>query len=222
MDRKNVSWIGLISGVLLVAVIALSLFNPWWQIRIGDFVYANLSPMSAGFNFLGMSFLVPMLTAINISSLLLLSISAVLMIVYSINPGKEYSKQLLCWSYKKPLFTLIAFLAGIAALSLGASYVAGQYANLDFTLPIMGSTIVQVPSEMLGQLSGVQIGMTISTGFQWTFYLAIAATALCIVTRYYHGKPLMSTAQLANTRSQATVSVPAQTVLNASDSLEKC
>jgi hypothetical protein len=218
MDRKNISWIGLISGVLLVAVIVLSLFNPWWQLRIGDFVYANFSPMSVGFNFIGITFLVPLLTAINISSLLLLSISAALMIVYSINPGKEYSKQLLCWSYKKPLFTLIAFIAGIVALSLGVSYIAGQYANLDFTLPIMGSTIVQVPSEMLGQLSGVQIGMTVSTSFHWTFYLAIAATALCIVTRYYHGKPLMNTAQLANVSSETTIPVPAQTVLNASDS----
>ena len=218
MDRKNISWIGLASGVLLVAVTVLSLFNPWWQLRIGDFVYANFSPVNTGFNFLGISFLVPLLTAINISSLLLMSISAGLMIVYSINPGKEYSKHLLCWSYKKPLITLIAFVAGIVALSLGVSYIAGQYVNLDFNLPIMGSTIVQIPSEMLGQLSGVQIGMTVSTGFHWTFYLAIAATALCIVTRYYHSKLFPGTGQLVNASNTSIIPVPAPTVLNAADS----
>ncbi len=217
MDRKNISWIGLASGALLVVVTVLSLFNPWWQLRIGDFVYANFSPMSTGFNFLGISFLVPLLTAINISSLLLMSISAGLMIVYSINPGKEYSKHLLCWSYKKPLITLIAFVAGIVALSLGVSYIAGQYAHLNFTLPIVGSTIIQVPSEMLGQLSGVQIGMTVSAGFHWTFYLAIVATAVCIVTRYYHGKLVPDTSQLANASKVTEIPVPVPTVLNTSD-----
>jgi len=218
MESKEINWVGLASGLSLVAVIILSFFNPWWQLRIGDFVHANFSPLSTNFNFLGISFLIPLLTAINISSLLLLSISAGFMIAYAVNPKKEYSKKLLCWSYKKPLLTLITFIAGIVTLSFAAPYIAGQYAHVDFTLPIIGSTIVQVPSEMFGQISGVQIEMTLSTGFHWTFYLAIAVTALCIVTRYLHGKPMLNKSVLANTVNETSISVPQPAIVNNADS----
>ena len=219
MDKKKVNWVGLASSTLLVAVIVLSLFNPWWQLKIGDFVYANFSPLNNGFNFLGITFLVPLLTAVNISSLLLLSISTVLMIIYSANPTKVYSKQLLCWSYKQPLFTMMAFVAAIVALTLGVSYLAAQYVHIDFSLPIMGSTIIQLPSEMLGQVNGVEIGMTVTTGFHWTFYLAIAATTLCVVTRYYHGRITPNIAQIPNSNSEAQMQVPVTPVLNNSDSI---
>ena len=189
--RKNVNWIGLVSGILLIAVILLSLYNPWWQLRIGDFVYANFSPLSTNFSFLGITFLIPLLTALNVSCLLLLSISAVLMITYSVNPTKEYSKQLLCWSYKKPIAIMITFIVAIVALSQLVSFIANQYAHIDLTLPIIGTTVIQVPSELLGGLSGVQIGLTVSGAFQWTFYLAIAAAALCIVTRIRYDKSVL-------------------------------
>ena len=187
-QQKNVNWIGLSSGILLIAVILLSLNYPWWQLRVGDFGYANISPLHTDFSLLGMTFLIPILKAVNISCLLLLSISAALMIVYSVSPTKTYSKQLLCWSYKKPVVLLITFISGIVALSLLTSFLAQQYAHIDFTLPIMGTTVIQVPSELLGGLQGVQIGLTVSGAFQWTFYLALAATLLCITARYFHSK----------------------------------
>ena len=183
MQFKNVNWLGLISGILLLAVVPLSFINPWWQLRIGDFGSANFSPLKNDFSFLGITFFMPLLTAINISCLLLLSISAALMIVYSVDPTKTYSNQLLGWSYKNPLAILITFLGGIVALSLLASYIAKQYAHIDFTLPIMGTTLIQVPSELLGEFSGAQIGLAVSGAFQWTFCLAIAATVLCLATR---------------------------------------
>ena len=197
MQLKNVNWIGLVSGTLLIAVILLSLYNPWWQLRIGDFGYANFSPLNTAFSFLGITFLIPLLTAINISCLLLLSISAALMIAYSVNPTKKYSKQLLCWSYKKPLAILITFVVVIVVLSLLASFIANKYAQIDFTLPIMGTSVIQVPSELLGELSGVQIGVAVSGGFQWTFYLAIAATGLCIATRILYSKASFMTKPVA-------------------------
>ena len=188
MQLKNINWIGLVNGILLIAVILLSLYNPWWQLRIGDFGYANFSPLNTAFSFLGITFLIPLLTAINISCLLLLSISAALMITYSVNPTKQYSKQLLCWSYKKPLAILITFIVAIVALSLLTSFIANKYAQIDFTLPIMGTSVIQVPSEMLCELSGFQISIAVSGAFQWTFFLAIAASILCIVARIFHDK----------------------------------
>jgi hypothetical protein len=63
--KRNVNWIGLVSGTMLIAVILLSLYNPWWQLRIGDFAYANFSPLSTNFSFLGITFLIPLLMALN-------------------------------------------------------------------------------------------------------------------------------------------------------------
>jgi hypothetical protein len=183
MQLKNIDWIGLTSGTLLVAVVLLSLFNPWWQLRIGDFMVANFSPLNTDFSFSGITFLVPLLTAINVSCLLLLSISAALMIAYSVNPTKKYSRQLLFWSYKNPLAIVITFMVVIVALSLLTSFIANQYAHINFTLPIMGTSVIQIPSELLGGLSGAQIGIAVSGAFQWTFYLAIAAAVLCTATR---------------------------------------
>ena len=187
MQLKNINWMGLLSGIFLIAVIPLSLYNPWWQLRIGDFGYANFSLLNTNFNFLGITFLIPLLSAINISCLLLLSISAALMIISSIDPTKEYSKQLLFWSYKNPLIILITFIGGIVALSMLVSYFANQYAQIDLTLPIIGTSIIQVPSELLGELSGVNIAITVSGAFQWTFYLAFASAVLCIVARIFYG-----------------------------------
>ena len=198
MQLKNVNWIGLVSGILLIAVILLSLYNPWWQLRIGDFGYANFSLLNTDFSFLGITFFIPLLTAINVSCLLLLSISAALMIVYSVNQTKKYSKQLLCWSYKKPPAILITFIGLIVALSLLVSFIANQYAQVNFTIPIMGTSVIQVPSELLGELSGVQISIAVSGAFQWTFYLAITAAVLCIATRIFYDKASFMAKPVAN------------------------
>ena len=191
MQLKNVNWIGLTSGILLIVVIVLSVYNPWWQLRIGDYGYGNFSPLNSEFSFLGITFLIPLLSTFNISCLFLLSISAVLMITYSVNPTKEYSKQLLCWSYKKPLGIMITFIVGIVSISQLVSFYANQFAQIELTLPIIGTTVIQVPSELLGELSGIQIGLTVSGAFQWTFYLTIAVTALCIVTRIRYDKAVI-------------------------------
>ena len=188
LQFKHVNWLGFASGLLLLTVILFSFYYPWWQLRIGDLGYANVSPLHSNFSVLGLTFVAPILTALNISCLLLLSISAALMIAYSVNPTRKHSKQLLCWSYKKPLAIMITFVVGIVGLSLLVSFIANQYAHIDFTLPIMGTSVIQVPSELLGELRGVQIGIAVSGMFQWTFYLAIAAAILCIATRIYYGK----------------------------------
>lgn len=68
---KNVNWFGLAGGILLTAVIYFSFSNPWWLFQVGDFVSANVTPFNTNFSLLGMSFMIPLLTAVNISSLLM-------------------------------------------------------------------------------------------------------------------------------------------------------
>ncbi|MHA2066806.1 MAG: hypothetical protein ACXABY_20745, partial [Candidatus Thorarchaeota archaeon] len=69
----------------------------------------------------------------------------------------------------------------------------------------------QVPSELLGELRGIQIGLTVSGAFQWTFYLAIAATALCLVTRIRYDKAvIMAKPQtLADSKNNLVTTTPA-------------
>lgn len=65
-----------------------------------------------------------------------------MMLFYSVKPTKSYSKQLLGFSYKKPLFSLIAFVSGLLILSSIASLFG-------IKVPIFGSAIVNVPSSFL-------------------------------------------------------------------------
>jgi hypothetical protein len=188
MQLKNDRWIGLIGGLLLIAVIPLSLYTPWWQLSIGDVGSANFSLLNSNFSLLGESFVIPLLTAINVSGFLLLSISAVVMIAYALNSTKDYASQLLGWSYKIPIVILITFVGGIVALTQLVPFMANQFAPIALTLPIVGTSVIQVPSELLGGVNGVQIGIAVSGGFQWTFYLALAAAVLCIATRILYNR----------------------------------
>ncbi len=107
---------------------------------------------------------------------------------YAVNPTKSYSTQLLYWSYQKPLAILIMFIFGIVSLSLFTPFIAKQYGQIDVTVPIMGTSVIQVPSELLGDFQGAQISIMVSGAFQWSFYLAISAAALCQATKVLHDR----------------------------------
>jgi hypothetical protein len=201
MQQQTVYRIGLVSGVFLIAAILLSFHTPWWQLRIGDLGSANFSLFTTTVNVFGQSFVIPVLMAINISGFLLLTLSAILMITYALKPTKDYAKQLLGLSYKLPIVILVLFIAGIVALTQLLPYMANRFGVIDLTLPIIGTTLIQVPSEMLGELGGVQIGIAVSGAFQWTFYLALAAVGLCVATRILNGRAEPTTQPIATVLS---------------------
>ena len=183
---KSINWFAFASGILLAVVLYLSFSYPWWQFRIGDFVIANVTPFNTNFNVLGVSFLIPLLTAINISSLLLLSISTVVMIVYSVIPKKSYSKQLLCFAYKQPLYSVISFVVTLVVLAIAVPMLIGSFTPIQgLSIPLMGSSVIQLPTQMFG-LPGVSIAFLVSGAFQWTFWLAVVACGFCVAARIYH------------------------------------
>ena len=153
---------------------------------------ANVSPVNTNFGFLGTSFTIPLISALNIVSLLSLVASGVVMLIYSVIPAKSYSKHLLGFAYKKPLYTLIFFVVGLIAISLIVQAIVGV------GVPLMGSTTTTLP-QLLS--SSVNYSILLSAGFQWPFWLAIVAAGLCIAARFYHKK--VATAQ------QPTETVPA-------------
>jgi hypothetical protein len=174
----KINWFGLAGGVTTIVVIVVSLFYPWWQLTVGeDLLKANASPVNTNFGFLGTTFTIPFIWALNIVSLLTLLASGTAMLVYSIIPTKSYSKNLLGFAYKKPLFTLLFFVIVLFALTLPVQ------ALFSFNVPLMGSTTITLPTALTHDIT---ISVLLSAGFQWPFWLAAVAAGLCIAARIYH------------------------------------
>lgn len=176
----KINWFALAGGATTILVIAVSLFYPWWQLTVGDdLVKVNASPVNMNFGFLDTSFTIPFIWALNIVSILTLLASGIAMLVYSIIPRKSYSKHLLGFGYKKPLFTVLFFVIGLVATTMICKAI------LSLNIPLMGSTTSTLPIPFA---SGITLTVLLSAAFQWSFWLAVVAAGLCIAARLYHKK----------------------------------
>lgn len=176
---RSINWFGLAAGITTLIVLPISLYFPWWQLTIGqNLVKINSSPMNTNFAlFGGAQFTVPLIWAMNLISILTFTAAGIIMLIYSINPTKSYSKQLLGFSYKKPLYAVVSFAVGIVAIVLVTGF-------LGMNIPLIGSKTVVLPTQLVS--NDLSITASVSSGFQFPFYIAIAAAALCIVARLYH------------------------------------
>ena len=178
--KTDFNWLGLAGGICIIVLIIASMFVPWWQLTVGeDLIQANWSPLNTNFNFAGDSFSIPLVMALNISSIILLAAGGIVMLIYSVFPRKPYAKKLLGFAYRKPLYALLFFLIGLFAVILLPKSILG----LD--VPISGSVRAALPSTAT---PGITVSILMTAGFQWTFALAIVATGLCIAARLYHVK----------------------------------
>jgi hypothetical protein len=176
----RINWFALAGGAATIALIAASLVAPWWQLSVGDnLLNINASPINMNLGFLDTSFTIPFLVALNIVAILTLLASGIVMIIYSVIPNKSYSKHLLGFGYKKPLFTVLFFVIGLVATTMICQSVVG------LNLPLMGSTTSTLPIPLV---SGITLTVVLSAGFQWPFWLAIVAAGLCMTARIYHRK----------------------------------
>ncbi len=177
---SKINWFGFTGGFMTILVIVVSLFYPWWQLTVGDdFMKINASPVNTNFGFLDAVFTIPFIWALNIIGLLTLLLSGVAMLVYSVMPTKSFSKPLLDFGYKKPLFTFLFFIIGLLIVTVILQAV------LSINLPLMGSATSTVPIPFA---SGNTLSVLLSAGFQWSFWLAAVAAGLCIAARLYHKK----------------------------------
>jgi hypothetical protein len=196
--RLIINWLGLAGAVTTIVLIVVSLFYPWWQFRVGeDLIAANISPLNMNFSVLGSTFTMPLLWALNLASILTLLVSSITMIIYSVFPAKSYSKQLLDFSYKKPIYMLLIFV-----ICLLAAVVLAQVL-LHFNVPVVGTVNSTLPLP-LGQ--GTSISVLISAEFQWPFVLAIVSAVLCIAARVYHRR--IALVQEADVIVAAAPSIP--------------
>jgi len=202
----RLNWFALAAGALMLVVVALSIFTPWWKLQIGSgtgFVAVNANPFYTNISLLKLNFVIPILFAINIATIALFTASGVIFIVYSIKPTKSYSKHLLSYGWKRPLYTIIGFIVVIMVILYVAPDVINSMGHTSTVpvplVPLIGSSVIQLPSSMFGNSNSIQIGITVITTFEYTFYLGVAAAALGIVARIYHRKVI----------SNAVVSPPA-------------
>ncbi len=180
MQLSRVNWFGVAGGALTLIVIAVSLYYPWWQLTIGEnLMKVNASPMNTNFGLLGTQFTIPLIYALNVGSILSFLCSGIIMLVYSFIPTKPYAKELLGFAWKKPLYSVIFSVAGLSIIILIAQAVLGM------KIPLMGSAMVILPSNFT---MGANISVLVYSAFQWPFWLAVTAAALCICARIYHRK----------------------------------
>jgi len=174
---QRVNWFGFVGGILTVILVFVSMLYPWWQLTVGELFKAKVSPVNTNFGLLGTDFAIPFIWALNMISLVMLILSGIAMIAYSVIPNKPYSQYLLNFSYKKPLFALIFFIAGLFAVTLILQAV------LSINMPLVGSATVTLPESLT---KGLTVSLILSAGFQWPFWLGIAAAVLCLAAKLHH------------------------------------
>ncbi len=176
----KLNWFGLAGGALTIAAVAVSLFIPWWQLTAGEnLIQANISPFNMDFSLFGTAFTIPLIWALNLTSILTFAVAGIVMLIYSVVPTKPYAKHLVGFAYYKPLASLLFF----AVLIFGLTTVMQAVAQLN--IPLSGSATIAIPA---GTIQGLTVSVSVSTGFVWPFWLALVASVLCVVARVYHRK----------------------------------
>jgi hypothetical protein len=190
MNIKQINWFALISGILVLFLIPISIYFPWWQLVIGQNLLAvNASPVNTHFNLMGTALSSSLVWAMNLTGILTFLASGIILLIYGLIPTKPYSIDLLSFAYRKPLYTVLLYLVALIIMTVATQAILGK------GLPINGTSTLIVPSNLT---MGITISVLVSSAFQWPFWLAIATAALCIVARIYHTKLTKSAQAIAS------------------------
>jgi hypothetical protein len=177
------NWFGIAAGALILIVLAISFYYPWWQLVVGDnLLQVNASPVYTNFGLLDTQFTIPLIWALNVTSILTFLVSGIFMLIYAFFPTKSYSKELLGFSYRKPLYAIVFSVIGLLIPIVLIRVLFG------FNIPLMGTSTLGIPAMFASALPGVDVSVLVSAGFMVPFWLAIVAAGLCIVARVYHGR----------------------------------
>lgn len=194
---KQINWFALVGGILILLLLFVSIYFPWWQLAIGDNLFKiSVSPVNTNVGVLGSQLSMPLIWAMNFASILMFLASGIIMLIYAVKPSKSYSKDLLSFAYRKPLYAVILSVAGLLIAIYAIQAVVG------INVPLMGAGIIVLPSSMTPM--GISVSVVGLAGFQWPFWLAIVAAGLCIAARVYHRKLSSPPKQML----QATTSTP--------------
>jgi hypothetical protein len=188
LQFKQINWFALVGGILILVLLLVSFYFPWWQLIIGDNLFkVNVSPVNTNFSLLGTQFIIPLIWALNLGSIVTFLISGIIMVIYSFIPMKSYSKDLLSFAYKKPLYAVIICVVGLLIITFAMRVALG------ISVHLTGTGTVIVPSSLT---IGFNISVASLSAFHWPFWLAIVAAGLCIAARVYHRKLVQTPKQI--------------------------
>jgi len=178
MKLEEINWFALVGAVLLLALVPISIYFSWWRLVIGENLFAvNTSPVNTNFSVMGAQLTSPMVWAINVIGMLTLTVSGIILLIYSIFPAKSFSIDLLSFGYRKPLYMVITYVVGLVVSTVLVQTFSG------ISVPVSGTFNVVLPSSLT---MGATISVAVFSVFEWPFWLAIVAAGICIVARFYH------------------------------------
>jgi len=196
MELKTINWFALAAGILMLILVALSVFTPWWILQVGTghgLATVNAGPFYTNFSFLKLNFVIPILFAVNIGIMALFAVSGIMFIIYTFKANRDYSKHLLSYGWKRPLYTFVGFFATLMVILYVAPTIINAAKGTAMLpvpiIPLVGTTVMQLPTSLFGGSNGsggIEIGVTVITAFSYTFYLGLTAAALGITARIYH------------------------------------
>jgi hypothetical protein len=184
----KMNYFGLVGGALTIILVVISLFAPWWKLTAGPYypfsssdylITTALSPFTTDLTIIGTAITFPIIWASNLAIIFSLVAAGIIMIIYSAFPTKPYAKQLLDFSYNKPLFSVIAFIILLFAMTLIFQLL------LNLNIPLNGTTTSSLPR---GMTQGINVSINVSAAFQWPVWLGATASGLCIAAKLYHRK----------------------------------
>ena len=180
-----------------MVLLSVSFYFPWWQLIIGDnLLKVNVSPVNTNFGLLGTMFSIPFIWALNLASALTFLTSGIIMVIYGFFPMKSYSKDLLSFGYRKPLYAVVICVVGLLVITFATQ------AALGINIPLNGTGHIVLPSSLT---MGINVGVVCLAAFQWPFWLAIVAAGLCIASRVYHRKLFLTPKQIPQTAASPQI-----------------
>jgi hypothetical protein len=187
MIYKSINWFALVGAIIILLLLPISYYFPWWQLIIGENLFqVNTSPVNTHFSFMAVQLNIPIIWAMNVTGLFIYIASGVTLLIYALMPKKTYSIDLLGFAYRKPLYSVLLYLVGLVVTTLLIN------SFVDLNIPVMGTSTVNLPQ---GLSMGVNVEVVVYSAFQWPFWLALAAAVICIIARIHHPRISRSTQQ---------------------------
>jgi hypothetical protein len=187
MIYKSINWFALVGAIIILLLLPISYYFPWWQLIIGENLFqVNTSPVNTHFSFMAVQLNIPIIWAMNVTGLFIYIASGVTLLIYALMPKKTYSIDLLGFAYRKPLYSVLLYLVGLVVTTLLIN------SFVDLNIPVMGTSTVSLPQ---GLSMGVNVEVVVYSAFQWPFWLALAAAVICIIARIHHPRISRSTQQ---------------------------
>ena len=118
--KTNINFIALAAAISSLLLVVISVFVPWWVLSISSPVNAQVdfSPVNFNLSHSGSAIVFPLISALTLACLLTLFAGGIILAIYSVRPTKPYSKRLLGFGYKKPLYMLVTFVVILIAMSM--------------------------------------------------------------------------------------------------------